>query len=51
MLEGTTDIADASRKIKDAEMQKARSKRMEPFGNIIAMDGRAVVVHSSSPIH
>lgn len=51
LLDGTTDIADASRKIKDTEVQKARSKGVEPFENIIAMDGIAVVVHPSNPIH
>lgn len=50
LLDGTADIADSSRKIKEAEVEKARSANMIPYENIVAMDGIAVVVHPSNPV-
>lgn len=48
LIEGTTDIADSSRKIKDKELKKAQETGIEPFENIVALDGIAVVVHLSN---
>lgn len=50
LIDGTTDIADASRKIKDKEIDRAKAAGIEPYENIIAMDGIAVIVHPSNPI-
>lgn len=50
LLDGTTDIADASRKIKSKEIDKAKAAGINPYENIIAMDGIAVVVHPSNAI-
>lgn len=50
LLEGTTDIADASRKIKSKELDKAKAAGINPYENIVAMDGIAVVVHPSNAI-
>jgi len=50
LVDGTTDIADASRKIKSKEIDKAKAAGINPYQNIIAMDGIAVVVHPSNPI-
>lgn len=50
LLDSTTDIADASRPIKDAEIAKAVSRGIEPKAHVVAMDGIAVVVHPSNPI-
>jgi phosphate transport system substrate-binding protein len=49
-LDGTTDIAMSSRKIKPEEVQKAKDKGI-PIKEIeIARDGIAVIVHPSNPI-
>ncbi|MBS3818336.1 PstS family phosphate ABC transporter substrate-binding protein [bacterium] len=50
LIDGTCDIADASRLIKDKEMQKAKSKGIDPYENAVAIDGIAVVVHPSNPV-
>lgn len=50
LLDGTTDIANASRRIKSSEMAKAPAAGVEPFETVIAMDGIAVVVHPSNPV-
>jgi phosphate transport system substrate-binding protein len=50
LLDKTADIADSSREIKDEEVQKAKAAGVNPFENVIAMDGIAVVVHPSNPV-
>ncbi|HOO47076.1 MAG TPA: PstS family phosphate ABC transporter substrate-binding protein [Deltaproteobacteria bacterium] len=50
LIDGTTDIADASRKIKDKEIDIAKAAGVDPYENVIAMDGIAVVVHPKNPI-
>ncbi len=50
LTEGTTDIADASRKIKDKEIQEARAKGVEPVEHLVGYDGIAVIVSTKSPI-
>jgi phosphate transport system substrate-binding protein len=50
MIDGTCDIADASRSIKDTEIQKAAANNRDPVAHIVAMDGIAVVVNQSNPI-
>ncbi len=50
LLDGTAHIADASRQIKAAEIDKAMSVGITPVEHVIAMDGIAVVVHPSNPV-
>ena len=50
MIDGTCDIADASRAIKTKEIEKALANGRDPVAHIVAMDGIAVVVHSSNPL-
>lgn len=50
LIDGTTDIADASRKIKDKEIDKAKAAGINPYENIIAMDGIAVIIHPNNSI-
>jgi len=50
LIDGTCDIADASRAIKDTEIQQASANGRDPVAHIVAMDGIAVVVHKSNPI-
>jgi len=50
MINGTVDIANASRKMKPEEMKEARENGIEPVEHIIAGDAIAVVVHPSNPV-
>ena len=50
IIEGTCDIADSSRPIKDAELQKAASRGKNIKAHVIAMDGIAVIVNPSNKI-
>lgn len=45
LIEGTCDIADSSRAIKDAELQKAAGKGHNVKAHVVAMDGIAVIVN------
>ncbi len=49
LINGTADIGDASRAIKDSEMERARAAGVEPVEHVIAYDGIAAVVHPSNP--
>jgi phosphate transport system substrate-binding protein len=51
IIDGTTDIADASRSIKEEEVETCKSKGINPVGTVIARDGIAVIVHTSNPIN
>ncbi len=50
LLEGTTDIAQASRKIKFSERQKMQEKGMKIKEVIVAYDALAVVVHPANKV-
>jgi phosphate transport system substrate-binding protein len=50
LIDGATDIADASRPMKDKEVKTAREKGVSPVAHIVARDGIAVVVHPDNPI-
>jgi len=50
LIEGTTDIADASRKIKDEETQAAKAKGIEPVEHLVGYDGIAVIVNKANPL-
>jgi phosphate transport system substrate-binding protein len=50
LIDGITDIADASRPIKNSELKQAVANGVDPKANIIAMDGIAIIVHPSNPI-
>lgn len=51
LIDGRADIADASRSIKTKELKTAREKGIDPYSNIVARDGIAVVVHTDNPIN
>jgi phosphate transport system substrate-binding protein len=51
LIDGATDIADASRPMKTKELATAREKGVNPVANIVARDGIAVIVHPSNPIN
>ncbi len=50
LVDGTTDIANASRKIKEKEVDKAKSAGYYPEEFKIALDSLAVIVHKDNPI-
>ena len=50
LIEGTCDIADASRPMKVKEILLCQKKGVSPVPHVVAMDGIAVIVHSSNPI-
>jgi phosphate transport system substrate-binding protein len=50
LLDGTTEIAQASRSIKDSEVEEAQSNGINPVEHAIAWDGIAVVVNPENPV-
>jgi len=50
LLNGTTDICAASRKIKDKELNLAIQKNIYPIEIAVATDGIAVVVNPNNPV-
>lgn len=50
LIDGTTEIAMASRQIKDSEIENAQSNNVDPMEHAIAWDGIAVVVHPDNTI-
>lgn len=50
LINGTVDMANASRRIKDEEVAQARANGMDPVEYVVAGDAIAVVVHPSNPV-
>jgi phosphate transport system substrate-binding protein len=50
LLDGTCDIADASRAIKEKEINQAKEAGVEPMEHVVARDAIAVVVHPTNPV-
>jgi phosphate transport system substrate-binding protein len=51
LLNGTMDIANASRELKSKEYSKAKELGISPQEFKVALDGIAVIVHPSNPIN
>jgi phosphate transport system substrate-binding protein len=49
MINGTVDIANASRKMKDQEFEAARDNGIEPVEFIVGYDALAVFIHKDNP--
>jgi phosphate transport system substrate-binding protein len=49
MINGTVDIANASRKMKQKELKKARESGQDPVENIVGYDALAVFIHQDNP--
>jgi phosphate transport system substrate-binding protein len=49
MINGTVDIANASRKMKDKEMKKAKEAGHDPVEFIVGYDALAVFIHKDNP--
>lgn len=50
LINGTADIANSSREIKDKEVEQATAAGITPVEHTVAYDGIAVVVHPSNPV-
>ncbi len=50
LLNGTVDIANASRAIKPDEIDAARANGIEPVEFVVAIDALAVIVHHDNPV-
>jgi phosphate transport system substrate-binding protein len=50
LVNGTVDIANASRKIKDEEVAEAKTNGINPVEHIIARDAIAVIVNPNNPV-
>ncbi|MGC9395338.1 MAG: phosphate ABC transporter substrate-binding protein [Anaerolineae bacterium] len=50
LINGTVDLANASRHIKDEELQAARANGFEPVEYVIARDAIAIVIHPDNPV-
>lgn len=51
LLNGTVDIANASRQIKTEELNAARANNIEVQELVIALDAIAIVIHPSNPVN
>lgn len=51
LVNGTVDIANASRQIKQEEADDAKSNGIEPVEHIIARDAIAVIVNPTNPVN
>ncbi len=50
LINGTVDIANASRRIKAEELEAARANGIEPMEFIVARDAIALIVHPDNPV-
>ncbi len=50
LIDGTTDIAQASRQIKSAEIEAAQANGINPYEIQVATDALSVIVHPSNPV-
>ena len=51
LVNGTVDIANASRQIKQEEIDQAKSNGVDPVEHIIARDAIAVIVNPENPVN
>jgi len=50
LINGEVDIADASRRIEEGELEKASERGIEIWEFVIARDGLCIIVHPSNPV-
>src|SRR4030042_1766095 len=50
LIDGTTDICQSSRTIKQSEIDQAEANDVHPYEIQVASDGLSVVVHPSNPV-
>ena len=50
MIQGTTDIAEASRAMKDKEIAQAKQRGVNPVEHEVALDALSVIVNPANPV-
>ena len=50
MINGTVDIANSSRKMRESEIEAARANGVEPIEFVVGYDALAVYLHADNPI-
>ncbi|MCP4360537.1 MAG: phosphate ABC transporter substrate-binding protein [Chloroflexi bacterium] len=50
LINGTVDIANASRGMKDGEVDEAIANGIEPVEHVVAIDALAVILHPDNPV-
>ena len=50
LINGTVDIANASREMKESEIEEARSNGIEPVEHTVAIDALAIIVNQANPV-
>ena len=50
MINGTVDIANASRKMKDKELKQAQDRGQNPVEHVVGYDALAVYLHPDNPM-
>jgi len=50
LINGTVDLANSSRKLKDKELEAAKKGNLEPVEHVVGYDALAVFVHKDNPI-
>jgi phosphate transport system substrate-binding protein len=50
LINGTVDIANASRPMKDKEIEEAQANGIEPVEHVVAIDALAVIIHPDNPV-
>lgn len=50
MINGTVDLANSSRKMKDRELEQAKKNGVDPVENIVGYDALAIYLHHDNPI-
>ncbi len=50
LINGTVDIANASRPMKDSEIEEAQANGIEPIEHVVAIDALAIIVNLENPV-
>ena len=50
LLNGTADLANATRKMKASEVERARALGLEPVETVVGYDAPAFIVHENNPL-
>ncbi|MEL7447608.1 MAG: PstS family phosphate ABC transporter substrate-binding protein [Pseudomonadota bacterium] len=50
LINGTVDIANSSRRLKDKELELARNNGQDPIEHVVGFDALAVYVHEDNPL-
>jgi phosphate transport system substrate-binding protein len=50
LINGTVDIANASREMKEGEIEEARANGIKPVEHVVAYDALAIVVNQANPV-